>query len=153
VSGNLVYYSQANGECRTFMRQSLMLMASGWLTNVCSVVQRQMWLMYNVSGMSTERAYDIARKEFYALRHEEAVEQRIAREEARMVGGYFGKSALQLGMDAEDITYERWKKWAAEQMSLRDAAQSSAIQSFGESTVDEDTLDDGTGTSQVADTR
>jgi small subunit ribosomal protein S23 len=55
--------------------------------------------------MSNARAYDIARKEFYELRHEEAVERRVTREEALWSGAYFGKSALEVGMELEDKTY------------------------------------------------
>jgi small subunit ribosomal protein S23 len=94
-----------------------------------------MWLMYNKPNMSTDRAYDIARKEFYALRHEEAVEQRIAQEEARLVGGYFGQSALQIGMGLEDQAYDRWKVWAGQQMELKQAASANAIQTFGQDTT------------------
>jgi len=107
------------------------------------VVQRQLWLMENHPDLSTDQAYDIARKEFYALRQEEAIEQRISQEEARMVGGYFGKSTLQVGMEQEDRSYERWKNWAAQQMSLKESAQANAVQSFGEDTaVDEGSLED-----------
>ena len=76
------------------------------------MVQRQLWLMENAQ-MSKEGAYDQARKEFYLLRQREEIEQRIAVEEARMVGAYFGKSLLRVGMELEDKAYEKWKAWAA----------------------------------------
>lgn len=81
------------------------------------VVQRQLWRMHNVPGMTTDQAYDITRKEFYRLRHEEDVERRVAVEEARMVGSYFGKTYLQVGMELEDKEHERWKKWATKEIN------------------------------------
>ncbi|KAM3074738.1 mitochondrial ribosomal small subunit component [Clarireedia jacksonii] len=81
-----------------------------------SVVQRQLWLMHNEPGMSSSKAYDIARKEFYALRRAEEIERRVAKEEALSTGAYFGKGALEVGMELEDKAYEAWKKWAYEQL-------------------------------------
>ncbi|CAI4217190.1 unnamed protein product [Parascedosporium putredinis] len=75
------------------------------------VVQRQLWLMEN--GLPKDEAYDKARKEFYALRHEEEVERRIAKEEAQFVGAYFGKTRLEIGHEIEGKEFERWKVWAA----------------------------------------
>src|SRR4051812_22651970 len=66
--------------------------------------------------MSKDEAYDQARKEFYAIRHREEIEQRIAVEEARMVGAYFGKSLLQVGNELEDKAYEKWKRWAGDEI-------------------------------------
>jgi small subunit ribosomal protein S23 len=96
-----------------------------------SVVQRQLWLIEN-EGKTKEQAYDEVRREFYRLRKEEEVERRVAQEEARMVGAYFGKSAMQVGMEIEDKEYERWKKWALAQTVKQDAARSQAYTSFGE---------------------
>ncbi|KAH8685534.1 mitochondrial ribosomal protein S25 [Tricladium varicosporioides] len=93
-----------------------------------SVVQRQLYLI-NEEGKAKTEAYDIARKEFYALRHEEEVEQRVAREEALWTGAYFGMSRLDISMQLEDKTYEGWKKWATEKIQLfeqqKDAAYTS----------------------------
>jgi len=76
--------------------------------------------------MTNNQAYDIARKEFYALRHEEEVERRVAREEAMWTGAYFGKGVLEVGMELEDKTYEFWKSWAIKEVEAitrqRDAA-------------------------------
>ncbi|KAL1877598.1 hypothetical protein VTK73DRAFT_8507 [Phialemonium thermophilum] len=94
------------------------------------VVQRQLWLMEH-GGKTKEQAYDQARKEFYQLRQEEEVERRIAQEEARMVGAYFGKTAMQVGMELEDKEFERWKNWAQEQNIKIDAERSQAYTSFG----------------------
>ncbi|KAI1471462.1 mitochondrial ribosomal protein [Daldinia caldariorum] len=108
------------------------------------VVQRQLWMMYNVPGITKEQAYDAARKEFYALRQQEEVERRIAKEEAQMVGAYFGKSFLQIGMDLEDKQYEEWKKWAGKQIEEVRAERDSAYTHYGEETnpddVDMDTI-------------
>lgn len=76
--------------------------------------------------MSKERAYDTARVEFYKLRQQEEVERRIAVEEARMYGAYFGKSAMQVGMELEDAAYETWKKWATEQIERIEAQRAEA---------------------------
>lgn len=76
--------------------------------------------------MSKQRAYDTARKEFYKLRQQEQIERRIAVEEARMYGAYFGKTNLQVGMDLEDAQYERWKKWAAGEIATLESERVSA---------------------------
>jgi small subunit ribosomal protein S23 len=95
-------------------------------------VQRQLWLM-EVQGLSKERAYDMARKEFYKLRQQEQIERRIAVEEARMYGAYFGKSNLQVGMGLEDVSYERWKKWAAGEIAALEVERTSAYASVVDS--------------------
>ncbi len=101
-----------------------------------SVVQRQLWLMEN-KNMSKEQAYDQARREFYRLRHEEDVERRIAQEEARIVGAYFGKNTTQVGMGLEDKSHEEWKKYALEQITKVEAMRSEAYISFGEDETEE----------------
>ena len=74
--------------------------------------------MHNVPGMTVSKAYDKARKEFYELRLQEEVEQRVAKEEAQATGAHFGKSMLQIGMELEDQTYEKWKVWATKNAEL-----------------------------------
>ncbi|KAI6528139.1 mitochondrial ribosomal small subunit component [Pyricularia oryzae] len=107
-----------------------------------SVVQRQLWLMHN-EGMTKEKAYDLVRREFYALRQEEEVERRIAQEEARMVGAYFGKNRLQIGNELEDHEYERWKDWAATEMAKAEAERENAMPTFGGKAKDaEASIDD-----------
>ncbi|KAI0467885.1 37S ribosomal protein S25 [Xylaria cf. heliscus] len=96
-----------------------------------SVVQRQLWMMHNVKGMTREKAYDIVRREFYALRQEEDVERRITKEEAMKVGAYFGMSSINVGMQLEDQEYENWKKWAGKQIDNVQAEKDSAYTSFG----------------------
>ncbi|KAI2778835.1 mitochondrial ribosomal protein [Daldinia loculata] len=104
------------------------------------VVQRQLWMMHNVPGITKDQAYDTVRREFYALRQQEEVERRIAKEEAQMVGAYFGKSYLQVGIELEDREYEQWKKWAGKQIEAVKAERDSAYTSFGEE-VDPDNID------------
>ncbi|KAI9710201.1 MAG: hypothetical protein M1812_007473 [Candelaria pacifica] len=91
-----------------------------------SVVQRQLWLLNNVEGMTRTKAYDQARKEFYALRHSEDIERRVAREEALSTGAYFGKTALQVGMELEDKVFEEWKIWATKEATAREQARGAA---------------------------
>jgi small subunit ribosomal protein S23 len=94
-------------------------------------------MMENVEGMTEKKAYDIVRKDFYRLRHEEDVERRIAQEEARMVGGYFGKTRLQRGMELEDREYESWKVWASGEIEEKRSQMSSMVTSFGTDDVEE----------------
>lgn len=81
----------------------------------------------HAGGMTREQAYDSARRAFYALRHKEDVERRVAQEEARMVGAYFGANAIQANMHQEDQAYEWWKKWAARQSTKMDALAASRM--------------------------
>lgn len=87
-------------------------------------------------GVPKQRAYDIARKEFYKLRQQEEIERRIAVEEARMYGGYFGETDLQVGMKIEDRAYETWKKWATDNIARlevsREAAYANVVDSMSE---------------------
>jgi small subunit ribosomal protein S23 len=81
-----------------------------------SVVQRQLHLLQTVPDMTVSDAYDMARKEFYTLRRQEDVQRRIAVEEARATGAYFGKDLLQWSMDVEDQQYDDWERWARAQV-------------------------------------
>lgn len=38
-------------------------------------------------------------------------------------GAYFGKSALDIGMELEDKEYERWKEWATKEVVLAEQRQ------------------------------
>lgn len=89
--------------------------------------------------MTTEHAYDVARREFYALRQEEEIGRRVAREEARHVGAYFGKSRLQIGQDLEDKEYETWKLWAKGKVDTLEQGRNSAYADFGGSNSGFDT--------------
>ncbi|KAJ2983644.1 hypothetical protein NUW58_g6216 [Xylaria curta] len=110
------------------------------------VVQRQLWMMHNVEGMTKEKAYDIVRREFYALRQMEDVERRIAKEEAMKVGAYFGKTTMQVSMELEDQQYENWKKWAAKQIQGVQAEQDAAYTNFGATEeADADGIDEDMG--------
>jgi small subunit ribosomal protein S23 len=98
--------------------------------------------MNHVQGITEEQAYDAVRREFYALRQEEEVERRIAQEEARMVGAYFGKTPMQIGMELEDQQFEEWKKWAVEETMKIEAERSQAYTSFGDDSKDPDLLEE-----------
>lgn len=89
--------------------------------------------------LSQEGAYDIARKELYLERQQEDITRRIAQEEARVVGAYFGKNRLQVSMELEDKTYEKWKLWADSESLKIKAARESAYTNFGSETTPTDT--------------
>lgn len=86
--------------------------------------------MHNLN-LSNSEAYDAARKEFYALRHEEEVERQVAREEAFWTGAYFGKGQLEVGMELEDRTYEQWKEWATKEVETIERQRDAAYTSIG----------------------
>jgi small subunit ribosomal protein S23 len=88
--------------------------------------------------MGNAQAYDVARREFYALRHEEEVERRIAREEASWTGAYFGKSAIDVGMELEDKTYESWKAWATREAEAIDLQRNAAYTGLGAGSEEEE---------------
>ena len=102
-------------------------------TKIYSVVQRQLWLRHHVKGITPAQAYDQARKEFYDLRLQEDVERRIAKEEAISTGAYFGKSALEIGMELEDKEYENWKEWASKEVTLSQQKQAAMYTGAAES--------------------
>ncbi|KAI8692606.1 hypothetical protein LRP88_07533 [Fusarium phalaenopsidis] len=99
------------------------------LTGEC-VVQRQMWLMEN-ENVSERKAYDVTRREFYRLRQEEEIEKRVAVEEARHVGAYFGKTRIDVSHGLEDREFENWKLWAGKETERTEARRNSEIESFG----------------------
>ena len=77
-------------------------------------------------SLSRAEAYDIARKEFYELRHKEDIERRVAKEEALSTGAYFNKGALEVGMELEDQKYEEWREWALKEITALKQMQGSA---------------------------
>lgn len=99
--------------------------------SVYSVVQRQLWLIEKKS-LSQAEAYDIARREFYRLRQEEEIEKRVALEEAKHVGAYFGLSRIDVSHILEDQQYEDWKVWAGKETERLEALKNSEVQTFGE---------------------
>jgi len=90
-----------------------------------AVVQRQTWLMRN-GGLTEAAAYDKARKELYKTRHSREVESRIAKEEARHYGAFYGKGPLEVGMDLEDVQYANWVEWAKKENMLLQTQASNA---------------------------
>lgn len=91
--------------------------------------------------MTSAKAYDQARHEFYAIRHQEDVERRVAKEEALATGAYFGKSMLQIGMELEDRTYESWKKWAQKEVEAIDRNRSAQYTGFDTELEDDISID------------
>lgn len=78
------------------------------------------------NAYSKSAAYDIARKEFYAVRHRQDIERRVAREEALFTGTEFGPSALDVGMQLEDQKFEEWREWATAQITTQKQMQGAA---------------------------
>ena len=91
----------------------------------------------NQGGLTQAQAYDIARKEFYALRREEEVERRVMKEEALWVGAYFGKSVLEVGAELEDKTYESWKAWATKEIEAIERQRDAAYTGVGTANEDD----------------
>lgn len=108
-----------------------------------NVVQRQLWLM-EVGGLTKAQAYDQARHEFYQLRQQEDIARRVAVEEARHVGAYFGKTFIQVGLDLEDEHFEKWKGWAAQRIQAEETqraeANTSVVDSKDDISEEEDIL-------------
>lgn len=73
----------------------------------------------------------MARKEFYALRHEQEVERRVAKEEALWTGAYFGKSVLEVSDELENKTYEDWKTWAIKEVEAIERQKDAAYTGVG----------------------
>ena len=90
------------------------------------VVQRQLWLLQNIPDITIEESYDIARKEFYALRRRETTARRIAVEEALMMGAVFGPTELSSGMTMESKMYDNWEQWA-EKVNMENDARSASF--------------------------
>ncbi|KAF5973085.1 ribosomal S25 mitochondrial [Fusarium coicis] len=105
------------------------------------VVQRQLWLMEN-EKLEKRKAYDITRREFYRLRQEEEIEKRVALEEAKHVGAYFGKSRIDVSHHLEDREFENWKIWAGKETERQEASRNSEIEDFGLEDVEEDVAED-----------
>lgn len=106
-----------------------------------NVVQRQLHLLENVPDMSVESAYDVARREFYHLRRREAVQRRVAKEEAEHMGAEPEEGVLQWGMRVENKWYNDWQEWSEGQ--VMEQMQRSAAFSDSVAPVD-DTLIGGT---------
>ncbi|KAG8624303.1 hypothetical protein KVT40_007370 [Elsinoe batatas] len=100
------------------------LEAPGRAINGESVVQRQVWLMQN-EGLTKPEAYDKARKEFYKIREAQDIDRRIAKEEAQHVGAFFGKGAIEVGLELEDREFEAWKEWSQNEVTTMRQIQGS----------------------------
>ena len=98
--------------------------------------------MKNGAGMSKERAYDQARKEFYELRLQEDIERRVAKEEAMATGAYFGKSMVQVGSEIEDQAYEKWRAWAKKNVMEMNHKRAGAVTGLNNSSTAQSKSDD-----------
>lgn len=88
---------------------------------------------------SKAAAYDMARKEFYAVRRKQEVDQRVAREEALAVGAIFGPSALEFGMHLEDRAWDKFRRNAGKHLDTQESQRISAAQGMGgDSEAEED---------------
>lgn len=101
--------------------------------------------------MSRAQVYDQARKEFYELRLREEVRRQVAKEEATATGAYFGKSALEIGMELEDKEYERWKAWAEKQAVLIEQRRAAGPTDLADDTVGPDPEPEPKGENEEAD--
>jgi small subunit ribosomal protein S23 len=95
-----------------------------------SVVQYQMWLRRK-NGWPRAKAYDYARHEFYRLRQEEEIEKRVAQEEAKYVGAYFGQTRVDVSHGLEDREFENWKIWAGKETERQEQNRNGDIEDFG----------------------
>ena len=78
-----------------------------------------------------KEAYDIVRHEFYRLRQEEEIEKRVAQEEAKHVGAYFGQTRIDVAHTLEDREFENWKLWAGKETERMEQSRNSEIEDFG----------------------
>lgn len=102
-----------------------------------SVVQHQLWLMTKQTPpMDEHAAYAKATKEFERLRMEEAVERKIAVEEALTFGATFGKTDLEVGFELENKVLEGWREKVIASRALSSPGSTPA--SRGQSRDDED---------------
>ncbi|KAF4456427.1 hypothetical protein F53441_1431 [Fusarium austroafricanum] len=116
---------------------------------ILDVVQRQMWLMQN-EKMDKRKAYDITRREFYRLRQEEEIEKRIALEEAKHVGAYFGKSRIDVAHTLEDREFENWKVWAGKETARQEQSRNNEIEDFGMEEKDDAAIEEAESAEEVA---
>ena len=92
--------------------------------------------------MTRAQAYDQARREFYDLRLQQDVDRRIAKEEALSTGAYFGKSALEIGMELEDKQFDIWREWAAKEAEAQKIRQAGTSATYEDETAGPSQLDD-----------
>ena len=75
--------------------------------------------MIHNTGSSKEKAYNLARSEFYQARLKEDIQRRIAIEEAQSVGAVFGKSYMEIGTEIEGAVLRRWEEQASKELEDR----------------------------------
>lgn len=101
-----------------------------------------MYLMKH-EHMTKPAAYDLARREFYDVRHAQETERRIAKEEALHYGAYFGKSTLEIGEELEDQVWEGWKTSALAHLDEVQAQRTQAVSTFSQEGESDEIPDDG----------
>lgn len=84
-----------------------------------------------VKELERAEAYDTVRHEFYRLRQEEEIEKRVAQEEAKHVGAYFGQTRIDVAHTLEDREFENWKIWAGKETERQEQSRNSEIEDFG----------------------
>ncbi|KAJ9663557.1 mitochondrial ribosomal small subunit component [Neophaeococcomyces mojaviensis] len=111
-----------------------------------SVVQRQLHLLQTVPDITEPQAYDMARREFYVLRRQEATKRRIAKEEAMHMGAQPEMSILQWSMKIENKHYNDWEEWSRQQVV--EQMQRSAAFSGEVMNAEDNVLREGAGQGQ-----
>lgn len=69
-------------------------------------------------------------------------------------GAYFGKSAMEIGMELEDKEYERWKEWAMKEVTLLEQRQAAMYTGGAESSepeVESNSAEYGAALEEVSD--
>ncbi|KAL9108633.1 MAG: hypothetical protein Q9227_006579 [Pyrenula ochraceoflavens] len=96
-----------------------------------SVVHRTLYLLENEPDITLAHAYTKARREFYAIRHQEDVTRRIAVEEATHTGAVYPDYAdpIVSGMRREDAAFAEWRSWAIRERELKVQGRSSGAPS------------------------
>ena len=105
-----------------------------------SVVQHQLWLMTrHTPPYDREQAYSIAIKQFKRLRMEEAVERKIAVEEALTFGARFNKTELHVGLELENKVLEGWREKVVAARALTSPGASPISSSQGRDEEEDET--------------
>ncbi|QPC76156.1 hypothetical protein HYE68_006908 [Fusarium pseudograminearum] len=125
--------------------------------------ERQYWMWLLENGKETVgkgrkkreiqwtrvRAYDHVRRQFYRLRQEEQIEKRVAEEEARYVGAYFGQTRIDVSHGLEDREFENWKLWAGKETERQEQNRNGEIDDFGLEDEAEEVIEDAEAAPEV----
>ena len=94
-----------------------------------SVIQYQLHLIETYPNLSTSAAYDIARKEFYAVRLEQDIQKRVAAEEALSVGAIFDTPYFDIMFEREGQVLREWRNKASQDLAIRKHRRNAAYSS------------------------